>query len=439
MKPNFSRCTNCNALLGNLAVLSPTLDPKKRNMCMKCADKEIIDDRKTTTPPVKQEDKIKTFIPWEEIELEAQEQIKATASMPFIYRHIAVMPDCHYGMGSTVGTVLPTKGAIIPAAVGVDIGCGMIAVKTNLQKEQLGDLTKLRLSIERSVPMSAGRFNTKITESAQARIDELEKTPHTDKVGGNWHEQLGTLGGGNHFIEICLDENEAIWVTLHSGSRGVGNKVGMTYINIAKALCKKMFVQLPNDDLAYLPVGSEEFSNYIKDLSWSQKFALLNREEMMDRILKDISYQIYAENGYQKDFEVERINCHHNFTKMEHHLGGDAWITRKGAIEATLGKMAMIPGSMGTRSYIVSGLGNELSFCSAPHGSGRRMSRTMARKTFSIQDLDKAMIGIEYRKSNVLVDEIPGAYKPIEKTMEYAKDLVKVEHTLKQILNCKGD
>lgn len=384
-------------------------------------------------------DKIKTFIPWEEIEPEAQEQIRMTASMPFIFRHVAVMPDCHYGLGSTVGTVLPTQGAIIPAAVGVDIGCGMIAVKTNLTKEQLGDLAKLRTSIERSVPMSAGRFNVKITESAQERIDELEKTPHTEKIVGNWHEQLGTLGGGNHFIEICLDENETVWVTLHSGSRGVGNKVGMAYIGIAKDLCKKMFVNLPHEDLAYLPVGSEEFSNYMKDLSWSQKFALLNREEMMDRVLKDISFHIYGEGGHQKSFEIERINCHHNFTKMEHHLGGDAWITRKGAIEAAVGTRAMIPGSMGTRSYIVSGLGNEPSFCSAPHGAGRRMSRTKAREIFNIQDLDKAMVGIEYRKSDVLVDEIPGAYKDIDKTIEYAKDLVKVEHVLKQILNCKGD
>lgn len=384
-------------------------------------------------------DKIKTFIPWEEIEPEAQEQIKNTASMPFIFRHIAVMPDCHYGMGSTVGTVLATHNAIIPAAVGVDIGCGMIAVRTNLKQSDLGDLSKLRASIERSVPMSAGKFNNNLTESALKRIEELENTPHTNRVTGNWKEQLGTLGGGNHFIEICLDETETVWVTLHSGSRGVGNKVGMAYINEAKDLCKRMFINLPVPDLAYLPVGSPEFSNYMKDLSWSQKFALLNKEEMMDRVLKDISFQVYGENGHQSNFEVERINCHHNFTQMEHHLGGDAWITRKGAIQATSGKKAMIPGSMGTRSYIVEGLGNEMSFCSAPHGAGRRMSRTKARELFNMADLEKAMVGIEFRKSDVLVDEIPGAYKDIDQTMEYAKELVKIDHTLKQILNCKGD
>jgi len=384
-------------------------------------------------------DKIKTFIPWEDIEPEAQEQIKNTASMPFIFKHIAVMPDCHYGKGSTVGTVLPTQGAIIPAAVGVDIGCGMIAVKTNLKKEQLGDLSKLRQSIERSVPMSAGRFNQKITESAQKRIEELEATPHTDKVQGNWREQLGTLGGGNHFIEICLDEDEIVWATLHSGSRGVGNKVGMSYIDTAQKLMEKMLIQLPDRDLAYLPENTEEFKNYMIDLSWSQKFALLNRDEMMDRVLKDISYAVFGEDGHQKDFEVERINCHHNFTQIENHLGGNAWITRKGAIEASLGKKAMIPGSMGARSYIVSGLANPLSFNSAPHGAGRKMSRKKAQAQFTMEDLAKRMEGIEYRVSDVLIDEIPDAYKDIDVVMENAKELVKVEHTLKQIINCKGD
>lgn len=384
-------------------------------------------------------EKIKAFIPWEEIEPEAQEQIKNTASMPFIFRYVAVMPDCHYGKGSTVGTVLATQGAIIPAAVGVDIGCGMIAVRTNLKRDALGDLSILRASIERSVPMSAGRFNNKITESAQKRIDELEAMPHTDKVTGNWHEQLGTLGGGNHFIEICLDETDTIWVTLHSGSRGVGNKVGNTYIKIAQKVCAEMFVKLPDPDLAYLPVGHKEFNNYMTDLHWSQHFAMLNRDEMMDRVLKDISYHMTGGDGAQKIFEMERINCHHNFTQVETHMGGKAWITRKGAIEASLGKLAMIPGSMGTRSYIVSGLGYDSSFCSAPHGAGRRMSRKKAQAAFTMADLEKSMEGIEYRKSDVLIDEIPGAYKDIDKTIEYAKDLVKVEHTLKQILNCKGD
>lgn len=397
-------------------------------------------------------DKIKTFIPWDEIEPEAQEQIKNTASMPFIFRHVAVMPDCHYGKGSTVGTVLATQGAIIPAAVGVDIGCGMIAVKTNLNYKEIADIPALRHSIERSIPMSAGKFNNKITESAQKRIHELEEMTADFPEGSDlvmdvnkkfgttsWESQLGTLGGGNHFIEICHDEEGTVWVTLHSGSRGIGNKIGMYYIGKAQELCESMFVTLPDKDLAYLPSNTKIFDEYMFWLKWAQHFALLNREEMMDRVLKDLSYNMYGEDGHQKDFEVERINCHHNFTQIENHMGGNAWITRKGAIEASVGKKAMIPGSMGTRSYIVSGLGNEVSFCSAPHGAGRRMSRSKASATFTRADLEKAMEGIEYRKSDVLIDEIPGAYKEIEKTIEYAKDLVKVDYTLKQILNCKGD
>lgn len=369
-------------------------------------------------------------------------QIEETSSLPFIFHHVAVMPDTHYGKGSTVGTVVATKGAIIPAAVGVDIGCGMIAVKTNLKQEQLGDLKKLLSSIERSVPMSAGRFNNRISESAQIRIVELRQTDGIEtanKLSKNWPEQLGTLGGGNHFIEICLDEEENIWVTLHSGSRGVGNKIGNYYIQKAQELCNKMFIQLPNRDLAYLPEEHELFNDYLRDLHWAQKFALLNRDEMMDRVLKDISFAVYNENGHQKDFEVERINSHHNFTQIENHFGQDVWITRKGAIKADIDNKMMIPGSMGTKSYIVSGLGNRLSFNSAPHGAGRKFSRTKAREQFSMIDFDKEMVGIVCRRTDVLLDEIPSAYKDIDMVMENAKELVKIEHTLKQILNAKGD
>lgn len=382
------------------------------------------------------------FLPEETIEPEALTQIKNTASMPFLFHHVAVMPDTHFGKGSTVGTVLPTKGAIIPAAVGVDIGCGMIAVRTNLKKEQLGDLSKIRHSIERSIPMSAGKFNNKITDSAQKRIDELVNSEHDKdyykKFSKNWYEQLGTLGGGNHFIEICLDETDMVWVTLHSGSRGVGNKIGNHYITIAQNLCQDMFVSLPDPDLAYLPEG-KLFDEYVRDLRWAQKFALLNREEMMDRVLKDLSYHLYNENGHQKDFEVERINCHHNFCQIEQHFGQNVWVTRKGAIQAKSGMKGMIPGSMGTRSYIVSGLENPVSFHSAPHGAGRRMSRAKARAAFTMDDFDKAMVGIEHRRSDVLIDELPAAYKDIDEVMENAKELVKIEHTLKQILNVKGD
>jgi len=383
-----------------------------------------------------------TFIPPEDIEEEARQQIEETASLPFIYKHVAVMPDTHYGKGSTIGTVIATKGAIIPAAVGVDIGCGMIAVKTNLKQEQLGDLKELLRSIERSVPMSAGRFNSKITESAQNRIDMLNNIPGVEmanKLSSNWPSQLGTLGGGNHFIEICLDEEENVWVTLHSGSRGVGNKIGNYYIQKAQELCNQMFVQLPNKDLAYLPESHPLFNEYLRDLHWAQLFALYNRDEMMDRVLKDISFAVYKEDGHQKDFEVERINSHHNFTQIEKHFGQNVWITRKGAIKADIDYKMMIPGSMGTKSYIVSGLGNMFSFNSAPHGAGRKFSRHKARELFNMTNFDKEMEGIVCRRTDILLDEIPSAYKDIDEVMENAKELVKIEHTLKQILNAKGD
>ena len=389
-------------------------------------------------------DNIIAFLPPETIETEALAQIKNTASMPFLFKHVAVMPDTHYGRGSTVGTVLATKGAIIPAAIGVDIGCGMIAVKTNLIQEQLRDLSELFNSIERSVPMSAGKFNHKISESAQKRIEELEKMSgdiDMDKKFGtnNWRNQLGTLGGGNHFIEICLDENENVWVTLHSGSRGIGNKIGMYYIAKAQKLCNQMFIQLPDPDLAYLPEGTELFNDYIRDMRWAQHFALLNRDEMMDRILKDVSFSVFKENGHQSEFETERINSHHNFTQIENHFKSNVWVTRKGAIKADIGLKMMIPGSMGTKSYIVSGLGYPMSFNSAPHGAGRRFSRSRARKEFTMEDFDKAMKGIIHKRKDILLDEIPGAYKDVDLVIEQSKDLIKVEYVLRQILNCKGD
>lgn len=395
-------------------------------------------------------EKIVAFLPPETIEAAAMGQIENTSKVPFLFHHVAVMPDTHYGKGSTVGTVLATKGAIIPAAVGVDIGCGMIAVKTNLTREQLGDLSKLRASIERSIPMSAGKFNNKITESAQKRIDEMKETDSTStsmnkKFGTtSWESQLGTLGGGNHFIEICLDENEVVWVTLHSGSRGIGNKIGMYYIKLAQEMCNDMFVTLPDEDLAYLPETSKYFLDYITDMRWAQKFALLNRDEMMDRVLKDIKYQVYGSpdmwpGNVHPNIELERINSHHNFTQIEHHFGHDVWVTRKGAIKADTGYKAMIPGSMGTKSYIVSGLGNKMSFNSAPHGAGRRFSRGKAREQFTMEDFDKAMVGIEHRRTDILLDEIPAAYKDIDEVMKNAESLVKVEAILKQVLNVKGD
>ena len=387
-------------------------------------------------------DKIISFLPWDSIEPEAQQQILNTSEVPCLFHHVAVMPDCHFGRGATVGTVLATKRAVIPAAVGVDIGCGMIAVKTNMERSQIKDLAGVRKGLERRIPMSAGKFNKGIQPSAQIRIEELEKLTNGEDLDkkfrtNNWREQLGTLGGGNHFIELCVDENENVWATLHSGSRGIGNKIGMHYIKKAQNLMEQFQIKLPDPDLGYLPEGTPEFDEYIHYLRWAQKFALLNREEMMDRFLTELRYSVYGTND--AIIELERINSHHNFTQIESHFGHNVWITRKGAIKADTIDRGMIPGSMGTESYIITGLGNKMSFNSSPHGAGRRMSRTKARQTFKMEDLEKAMIGIEFRKSDVLIDEIPEAYKDVKEVMENAKELVKIDHTLKQILNCKGD
>lgn len=383
------------------------------------------------------------FLPEEQIEPEALEQIKNTASVPILFKHVAVMPDTHYGKGSTVGTVLPTKGAIIPAAVGVDIGCGMIAVRTNRTVADVElKLHEIRTGIERRIPMSAGRFNSKITESAQRRIEELEAMSGSftaNRISKNWRDQLGTLGGGNHFIELCNDENGMLWVTLHSGSRGVGNKIGNHYIELAKAHMLKWKIGLPDPDLAYLPEDTSGFHDYIRDMRWAQHFAMLNRDEMMDRVMAEVAQAVLGDYTKGAELEVERINCHHNFTQIENHFGRNVWVTRKGAIKADVGDMGMIPGSMGTKSYIVAGKGNAMAFKSAPHGAGRRMSRTKAKASFTMEDFDKAMVGIEHRRSDVLIDELPQAYKDIDQVMENAKSLVDIQHTLKQILNVKGD
>jgi tRNA-splicing ligase RtcB (3'-phosphate/5'-hydroxy nucleic acid ligase) len=389
-------------------------------------------------------DKIKTFVPWSEIEEGARQQILNVSQLPFIFKWVAVMPDCHYGIGATVGTVIATRGAVVPSAVGVDIGCGMIALQTSLKRDDLKDLHSIRQGIERRIPMSAGKNNARVGETAVRRIGELKQLEKD--TGGNytgfdsdWELALGTLGGGNHFIEVCTDENDTVWLTVHSGSRGVGNKIGMHYIRLAQKKCQEASISLPHRDLAYLTENTREFDNYIRDLKWAQAFARFNRDEMMDRMLTEMSYQIFGKDGRQKELEVSRINCHHNFTQVEKHFGRDVWVTRKGAIQARLGMRGMIPGSMGARSYIVSGLENENSFHSAPHGAGRRMSRTKAKAAFSMQDMERAMSGIEFRKSSVLLDEIPSAYKDIDQVMRYSADLVKIEHTLKQFVNCKGD
>ena len=381
------------------------------------------------------------FAPLATIEPEALRQIENTASMPFIFKHVAVMPDCHYGKGATVGTVLATKGSIIPAAVGVDIGCGMIAVRTPLVRGDIKDPAALRAGIERRIPMSAGRNNRSLSETAAARVSELDGLAQRDysAIDPNWRLALGTLGGGNHFIELATDESDTVWATLHSGSRGIGNKIGNMHIRRAQAIATASGTRLPDRDLAYLTEGTGEFDEYIRDVLWAQNFARLNRDEMMDRVMIELSQSVHGDSAHGPALEAQRINCHHNFTQLEEHFGERIWVTRKGAIEARRGMWAMIPGSMGTRSYIVTGLENPMAFSSAPHGAGRRLSRTAARKQYTMSDLDAAMQGIEYRRSSVLLDEIPSAYKNIDEVMQHAKELVEVRHVLKQFVNVKGD
>ena len=387
-------------------------------------------------------EKIVTFLPPETIEPSALQQLINTSESPVLAHHLAVMPDCHYGKGSTVGSVIPTAGGIIPAAVGVDIGCGMIAVETIFSAAQLPDnLDGVATGIERRVPLGAGAKNNKITTSATKRIKKLD-----EKAGGvnyrhysNWQEQIGTLGSGNHFIEVCLDQTARVWLVLHSGSRGVGNRIATHHIKAAQKLMAPHKVPLKDRDLAYLPEDSPEFTEYIRDLLWAQDYALANREEMMDRALAEMSFTMFGEGGHEQALTRQRINCHHNFTQRERHFEKDMWITRKGAIQMQTGQLGVIPGSMGTRSYIVSGLGNVESYHSAPHGAGRRMSRSQAREQFTMQDLHASMQGVAARLRPSLIDEIPGAYKDIDQVMEHSRELVKIERTLKQIVNVKGD
>lgn len=384
--------------------------------------------------------RILSWIPPVEIDVNVINQVTLLSSLPFIWPHVALMPDCHLGKGASVGSCIPTVGAVIPAAVGVDIGCGMVASKTDMDRSDLpDDLGVIRRAIETTIPLSAGRYNQKYFNCmTQTEVRELEdmaedRLPFYDKTSPNWRMQLGSLGSGNHFIEIVLDENEAVWVFLHSGSRGIGNRLAQHHIGIAGDLMKTFFIQLEDRDLAYLPEGTPEFDDYIRDLQWAQHFALLNRREMCRRVL-----QVLTEAC--GDLSVTReIECHHNFTQKEQHYGKNIWVSRKGAISARLGQEGLIPGSMGTSSYVVRGKGNKVALCTAPHGAGRRMSRTRAKATFNMDDFDRDMEGIEVRRSAEFLDELPGAYKDIDTVMEQSRDLVEVEHVFRQLVNVKGD
>ncbi len=386
-------------------------------------------------------------VPFEDM---AKQQLANISQLPFIHKWLAVMPDVHLGKGATIGSVVATRGAVIPAAVGVDIGCGMMAVKTSLLAEQLPDnLSGMRAAIEKVVPH--GR-------SARARKgrDKGSWKDIPDDVAVSWREldigfkvltgkhrilkntnniaHLGTLGTGNHFIEICLDENDAVWIMLHSGSRGVGNRIGTYFIEKAKRDMEKWHINLPDKDLAYLPEGTDHFVDYVEAVEWAQNFARINREVMMNRVIKAVSSSL----GMQFEARLEAVNCHHNYISRENHFHENVIVTRKGAVRAREGDMGIIPGSMGARSFIVRGLGNKDSFCSCSHGAGRVMSRTQAKKIVTLDEHVKATEGVECRKDVNVIDETPSAYKDIYKVMEAQKDLVDIVYTLKQVVCVKG-
>ncbi|PRY39389.1 tRNA-splicing ligase RtcB [Geodermatophilus tzadiensis] len=371
-------------------------------------------------------------------------QAERTASMPFIHPHVALMPDAHLGLGATVGSVIPTDRAIIPAAVGVDIGCGMMAVRTQFTGDDVRgrDLATLHQQISRAIPLSAGRYNKKVRDSAAARVGELRDLPgaaQADGVAPNWPQQLGSLGSGNHFIEVSLDEADRVWLFLHSGSRGVGNKLASKHIRIAQDRTRAKGVDVPDRDLAYLEEGEPEFDAYVEALHWAQRFAALNREEMMDRVAEQLSRFLSGHGLTEEVHRAQVVQCHHNYTERERHFGADVWLSRKGAISARAGQWGLIPGSMGAASYVVVGKGNAESLMSAPHGAGRAFSRGAARRQFTRADLDRRMRGIAWGHSDAFLDEHPDAYKSIDVVMADAADLVEVRHTLRQVVNVKGD
>lgn len=384
------------------------------------------------------------------VEAAAEAQLKNVARLPFIHKWVAAMPDVHFGIGATVGSVIPTRGAIIPAAVGVDIGCGVMAVHTTLNAHDLPDnLHNIRTAIERAVPHGRtdhGRESDRgawakppaenlatwasLDERYKAIVERHPKIAHKQRVN-----HLGTLGTGNHFIEVCLDESEGVWLMLHSGSRGVGNRIGTYFIELAREEMRRFFVNLPDRDLAYLAEGTQHFDDYVEAVGWAQDYAMQNRSLMMNAAIEAI-----RASGEVREFNasVEVVNCHHNYIAREHHYGENVIITRKGAVRARKGDMGIIPGSMGARSYIVRGLGNPESFDSCSHGAGRAMSRREAKRRFTLEDHERATEGVECRKDADVIDETPAAYKSIEKVMAAQSDLVEVVHTLRQVVCVKG-
>ncbi|HDN27201.1 MAG TPA: RtcB family protein [Thioploca sp.] len=380
----------------------------------------------------------------DDIESEAEQQLRELSTLPFIHKHVAAMPDVHCGIGATIGSVIPTKGAIIPAAVGVDLGCGMSAVQLSLRASDLPDsLYGIRAEIEQAVPVGfnmhqAPTIDITVLKKMGEQLEVLlQKHPTLVKMKKHfeeWQLQVGTLGGGNHFLELCLDESQNVWVMLHSGSRGMGNIIGRYFIGLAKRDMEKWFINLPNKDLAYFPQGTEHFEDYWQAVLWAQEYARINRQEMMRLVLETLT------RVELPPFSVmgEAISCHHNYVALENHYKSNIFLTRKGAISAREGEWGIIPGSMGTKSYIVKGKGNPESFCSCSHGAGRRMGRKEAKRRFSVEDMVTQTQGVECRKDEEVIDEIPAAYKPIEEVMENQNDLVEIVHTLKQVVCIKG-
>lgn len=390
------------------------------------------------------------------IEDAAMEQLTNLSELPFIHKHVAVMPDVHWGNGTSVGTVIATRGAIIPAAVGVDIGCGMSAVRLKLMASDLPDnLSGFRSLIEAAVPHGRtnnggpgdrGAWGTPTIRVSNIWTGSLAKdydrliAKHPKMAHSQVVNHLGTLGTGNHFIELCLDEEDHVWIMLHSGSRGIGNKIGSHFITKAKEDMERYFINLPDKNLAYLPEGSANFADYMEAVGWAQDYAEANRFAMMNAVLHEL-IQYYINHGKtlaEIAVSLEVVNCHHNYVAREYHNGTNVLVTRKGAVRARLGDLGIIPGSMGARSYIVRGKGNTESFHSCSHGAGRKMSRTEAKRVFTLADHEKATQGIECRKDAEVIDETPGAYKNIDEVMKSQDDLVEIVHTLRQVVCVKG-
>jgi tRNA-splicing ligase RtcB len=380
----------------------------------------------------------------DEVDDRSREQLSNIASLPFIHHHVAAMPDVHLGIGATIGSVIATHKAIIPAAVGVDLGCGMVAARLSITANELDEkaLQKVFDQISRDVPVGRDQHRDErvLVDAAKPFESGLksltDRHPELLKAFGKfskWTNQLGTLGGGNHFIEVCLDETNQVWVMLHSGSRGIGNAIASYFIALARKDMERWMIQLPDRDLAYFPEGSEHFADYVEAVHWAQDYAMQNRTSMLELVLAALQRHL-------PPFTVttEAVNCHHNYVAQENHYGENVWVTRKGAIRAREGDLGIVPGSMGARSFIVRGLGNPESFCSSAHGAGRKMSRTAAEKQFTVADMVAQTQGVICRKDKDVIDEIPGAYKDIDQVMANQADLTEILHTLKQVVCVKG-